>query len=296
MPIQFLMQPYYYRLAFYVQEERVHPIRVLKRFPFQGCGMGDNPTPEELKDFENMRDECYRNWENSGIRASVIAELEKISVEKLNRVTKIIGFACGSLWEFFRKLKKHPYGNDNLLRVEAQHAVIKEMQAYIEKRCGHPVQIYAQDPAYTPQDEEKILKPLHIKRLEDPEGFLEIDDTAIVFAVQPCFSFLQVVADITEDVGPAMIIHSEVEKDAPWEEYKVALQHVETEWAQFQATRPARHLPGLKNSFRITKNMCSKTRRIYLLAVRQGSMFGIEPRYLVKLDYTSVIDSLQWYR
>jgi hypothetical protein len=132
MPIQFLTQPYFYRHQFHVHEERVHPIRVLKQSPFRRHGNGD-PTPDELRDFENTWDECYRNWENSGIRASVIAELEKTSVEKLNRVTKIIGFGTGSFWEMFRLDARVC-----LLRRAAQHGVIKEMQAYIEKKMRPP--------------------------------------------------------------------------------------------------------------------------------------------------------------
>jgi hypothetical protein len=53
-------------------------------------------------------------------------------------------------------------------------------------------------------------------------------------------AFLQVVADDIEIAGPVMIIYKEIEKDAPWEEYKVAEQNPD------DFCMPTRPVPGYR--------------------------------------------------
>ncbi|KAL4790171.1 hypothetical protein BDV19DRAFT_382527 [Aspergillus venezuelensis] len=78
------------------------------------------------------------------------------------------------------------------------------------------IKCYAQDPAYTEVD-ISLLRALGIDPLDDPKGFLEIDDETLVFSVSPNVPVKQIVADVA---WPGVMVWNTVsleEKEAQWE-------------------------------------------------------------------------------
>ncbi|KAL4994828.1 hypothetical protein BDV10DRAFT_197164 [Aspergillus recurvatus] len=85
-----------------------------------------------------------------------------------------------------------------------------EGKEYDEVKC------YAQDPAYTEAD-RSLLRSIGIQPLDDPKGFLEIDDETLIFSVSPNIPVKQIIADVQ---WPGAMIWNTVveeEKEARWE-------------------------------------------------------------------------------
>ncbi|KAL4786531.1 hypothetical protein BJX76DRAFT_346205 [Aspergillus varians] len=81
---------------------------------------------------------------------------------------------------------------------------------------GDEIKCYAQDPAYNDVD-QALLRDIGIEPLDDPKGFLEIDEDTLVFSVSPNVPVKQVVADVQ---WPGAMIWNTVsleEKEARWE-------------------------------------------------------------------------------
>lgn len=180
-----------------------------------------------------------------------MASLEKLKASgALGRsIRKIVGFGLGSL--SFLEDEYH------CSRAHAQHAAVRTMAKALKARglgargmngngngClelttngngngdrdlygdsgkdsgmevdGDEVKCYAQDPAYNDVD-QALLRGIGIEPLDDPKGFLEIDEDTLVFSVSPNVPVKQVVADVQ---WPGAMIWNTVsleEKEARWE-------------------------------------------------------------------------------
>ncbi|KAK3935943.1 hypothetical protein QBC46DRAFT_297140 [Diplogelasinospora grovesii] len=88
-----------------------------------------------------------------------------------------------------------------------QHALILTIRDFLAKR-GHVVQCYAQDPIYTDIDRQ-ALDEHGITVLDDPKGFLEIDEETVVISQYPDIPVRQITADITR---PALMIWNTVKE------------------------------------------------------------------------------------
>ena len=112
-------------------------------------------------------------------------------------VRKIVAFACSSM-DDERKPKdrqRHAVQHAMLLTVRD---VIKQIQADIFLQ--QPVDVYCQDPMYTPGD-ATVLAENGIAVLEDPHAFLAVDETTIVVAIAPSVPVRQIVADLARPVA-----------------------------------------------------------------------------------------------
>ena len=67
---------------------------------------------------------------------------------------------------------------------------------------GSEIRCYAQDPIYTSIDKQ-VLRDVGITVVDNPKGFLEVDEASVVFCSYPNIPIRQVVADIAR---PALII------------------------------------------------------------------------------------------
>ena len=65
----------------------------------------------------------------------------------------------------------------------------------MKKRTGEDIRCYAQDPSYLDCDKE-FLKTICIDTIEDPKGFLEVDEKTLVVSVSPDVPVKQIVADL----------------------------------------------------------------------------------------------------
>lgn len=179
-----------------------------------------------------------------------MASLEKLKASGAlsKSIRKIVGFGLGSM--SFLEDQYH------CARAHAQHAAIRTMAKALKARglgvrgmngngdeCSEfttngngnrdgdldggsgkgegmdvdgDIKCYAQDPAYNDVD-QALLRNIGIEPLDDPKGFLEIDEDTLVFSVSPNVPVKQVVADVQ---WPGAMIWNTVsleEKEARWE-------------------------------------------------------------------------------
>ncbi|KAH6986524.1 hypothetical protein BKA56DRAFT_430017, partial [Ilyonectria sp. MPI-CAGE-AT-0026] len=112
-------------------------------------------------------------------------------------ITKIVCFGLGPLTPL----------NDRSQRVHTQHAAALTMAHAIKERTGCTVQIYSQEPAYT-RICEQVLGPHGITILTGVQGFLEVDNSTVVFSVAPNVPVKQIVVDLAR---PAIMVWDNVE-------------------------------------------------------------------------------------
>lgn len=114
-------------------------------------------------------------------------------------VRKVIAFACSPLaWDV-----------EGCHRSLVQHAATLAIRDHLlAKQSDTPdaIQCYAQDPQYTDTDKQ-VLQEEGITVVDDPRGFLELDDETVVLAIAPDISVRQITADLAR---PAMMVWDDV--------------------------------------------------------------------------------------
>ncbi|KAL4734044.1 hypothetical protein BDV11DRAFT_213192 [Aspergillus similis] len=85
-----------------------------------------------------------------------------------------------------------------------------------EEKEGDEIKCYAQDPAYSEAD-WSLLRSIGIEPLDDPKGFLEIDEETLVFSVSPNVPVKQIVADVQWPGAMIWNTVAEEEGEARWE-------------------------------------------------------------------------------
>lgn len=179
------------------------------------------PTEDRLrKEFAA----CLTNWnEVNDLSQRLESALEKV---ELPTVTKIVAFACATISDAERDGARH------------QHVLLLALKRILEARQGQrhslaeltdsslsaaptkpsattvatipstipPIQCFAQDPAYT--DIDKVILAEHgVTVLDDPRGFLQVDNQSAVLSFAPDICVRQIVADIAR---PAVLIWNTV--------------------------------------------------------------------------------------
>ncbi|KAK4033619.1 hypothetical protein C8A01DRAFT_49833 [Parachaetomium inaequale] len=98
-------------------------------------------------------------------------------------------------------------------RSVAQHVLVLAVRKWVAAAARGVVKCYAQDPSYTAVD-KRLLRNKGVTVLEDPRGFLEVDDDSVVISISPTVPVRQIVADIAR---PMVLIWDrgvEVEEEA----------------------------------------------------------------------------------
>ncbi|KAN0095653.1 hypothetical protein V8E51_016364 [Hyaloscypha variabilis] len=173
--------------------------KVTKEF----CGRS-LPRPDLLREeAEAFFRTCCEEWETSEAckQFRAILDAAKIPVG----IAKIVAFACGT----FSYISQKPVHSRGISRAATQHALILTVRDVLgKKKDGGSGEIvcYAQDPVYSELDKE-ILQQSGIQILDDPAGFLEVDESAVVLSFCPNVCVRQVVCDIAR---PAMMIWDSV--------------------------------------------------------------------------------------
>ncbi|BAE66015.1 unnamed protein product [Aspergillus oryzae RIB40] len=128
-------------------------------------------------------------------------------------IRKIVCFGLGSLGRL---------SGDCYTRTHTQHAAVETIAASLVRRGlsgSQEIKCYAQDPVYDEVDHE-FLRSIGITPLEDPKGFLEVDEHTLVFSVSPDVPVKQIVTDLH---WPGAMIWDTVtpsEKRKSWAKYK----------------------------------------------------------------------------
>ncbi|KAK3291385.1 uncharacterized protein B0H64DRAFT_47656 [Chaetomium fimeti] len=136
-------------------------------------------------------------WDASAACRKLTATLQGMAdAGRLPHVDKVVAFACN-----------RPSVVERAERVAAEHAVVLSIRDFFARRSPTTtVQCYAQDPLYEDVDRE-VLGELGMTVLEHPRGFLEVDESAVVFAQAPGVAVRQIVADIAR---PAVMVWDRV--------------------------------------------------------------------------------------
>ncbi|KAI1389507.1 uncharacterized protein F4822DRAFT_442774 [Hypoxylon trugodes] len=191
-----------------------------------------NPDPtlsamEVNQEFNVVR----QRWEGSDSFAR-LKTVFKANKPLLTNVTKIVAFACGqlatgpgicsfsanqhalalSLQTLISKAKATKFGFSGVLQT-----VQKSLK---RKKGGHctptTVPCFAQDPAYMTIDKQ-ILEGLGFTIVDDPRGFLEVDDDSVVIFLTPNTPIQQVVFDLAR---PAAVFQEWLRADVNGPEAK----------------------------------------------------------------------------
>lgn len=166
--------------------------------PLQICYGGQNEGSHH-SDLSETRDtfRAYREtWEASENCRALKSSLA--SAAPLPRITKIIAFACSSI-------SRDP--DQTAHRAATQHALILTLRDALQSSQpgdgggAQQIRCLAQDPAYSDAD-RAVLAELGITAVDDPEGFLEVDDQSAVLSFSPNVPVRQVVTDLAR---PALL-------------------------------------------------------------------------------------------
>lgn len=150
-----------------------------------------------------------RDFLARGIRAFADCQprtrLEAALRRRLPRVKKIVAFANNSI-------AVTQDGRARDMSSDVQHALMLELRKILldigsehgtshtgqedrGKKCTNDIALYAQDPAYTDVD-RAVLGEHGIEIVDDPGGFLEVDEEAAVLSFSPNIPVRSIVADI----------------------------------------------------------------------------------------------------
>lgn len=158
----------------------------------------ENPDPSK-EQVQELFTESIQAWEESEtckkLRTTLLARKDSLN----GKINKIVAFANGS---FSLDLMDKSYH-----RTSFQHAMIltlRDIFAQVDETSG--VKCLAQDPAYTDAD-RAVLQDSDITVVDDPKGFLEVDESTIVTSFAPN---VPVKAVISEIARPAVIIWNTV--------------------------------------------------------------------------------------
>lgn len=126
------------------------------------------------------------------------------------RIKKIVAFACGSITHSDERSKGrscYQHGLIKTLRDILTQARHDNVNLTREQREEH-IQCFIQDPAYTDIDRELLQDDYGVATiLENPEGFLEVDDSTVVLSFGPNVPVRQIVVDIAK---PAVMIWNRI--------------------------------------------------------------------------------------
>ncbi|KAF3027952.1 hypothetical protein E8E15_001452 [Penicillium rubens] len=153
---------------------------------------------EKVRGYEFARDIFKRkcvSWEESVTRANFEEILKEAEGHKINNV---VGLACGSL--------SRPYRYNSAV----QHALLITVKNWLETNGLDEKELscYAQDPEYTDVD-RRILHDVGFQVVDDPDGFLKVDEQSIVLSIAANIPVKHIIADIAR---PAIVIWLEVEE------------------------------------------------------------------------------------
>lgn len=162
---------------------------------FMSLGVTNYQLPDCPVPIEQLRarfHEIKARWDSSSKCEEFRSLMENIH---LPPIKKIVAFACGTL--------SHPFEKSPA----TQHAFTLTLRDCLSaKQPGTIIECLAQDPGYYEEDKQ-VLREAGIVPVDDPNGFLEVDEDTVVFSQIPSAPIRQIIADIAR---PAMMIWRKV--------------------------------------------------------------------------------------
>lgn len=147
-----------------------------------------------LEEFKNQYVIQSKTWEESKTCQSLVEQLERFTPSQIKGIKKIFGFALGNV-DKTEETRHKGY----VQRPIAQHASLKTIARFLEERNGgHRVPCYSQDPVLRDGRGAEFIESIGITALDDPKGFIEVDEDTFVVSVAPNIPVRQVIADTTK--------------------------------------------------------------------------------------------------
>ncbi|EYE94765.1 uncharacterized protein EURHEDRAFT_412584 [Aspergillus ruber CBS 135680] len=172
----------------------------------------DNITVEKVRTaFERQ----WEAWKQSKTCKHLTQQLEKLTPNQVAAITKIVGFALGPV--ACLDVKFADGIGPSAANALTQHMALLTIAKILEQQNGgRKVKCYTQDPVNKGVGNES-LKTLGITSLDDPKGFLEVDDKTLVVSIHPNVPVRQVIADLQY---PAAMLWNTVEEPVKreWEQ------------------------------------------------------------------------------
>ncbi|KAE9368094.1 hypothetical protein N431DRAFT_561865 [Stipitochalara longipes BDJ] len=156
------------------------------------------PT-ESLKDTKDIFKSNQQQWEESEQCKQLTSIVQSINISV--DIQQIVAFACGSI--------RHD-SEQQTPQSSFQHALVITLRNILSKKqedLGR-ISCYAQDPAYSEVD-MLILRENGITVLDDPEGFLKVDDSTLVISCAAQVPVKQITLDLAR---PAAMIWDRIKE------------------------------------------------------------------------------------
>ena len=151
-------------------------------------------TPLSVADLGHALEARRREFHDSG-HWDHLMRLFELKQHSLSRVEKIVAFACGSMAKGI--------GTDPS-RSLTQHVLVLALRDLLAtlRSERRPIPCFVQDPTYTAEDQQ-LLASQAVAVHEDPDGFLEVDETTLTVSFCASAPVKQIIADL---VRPAAMI------------------------------------------------------------------------------------------
>jgi hypothetical protein len=169
------------------------PVEVAHWTEIRNAHTGELVSPWPASDYATVRQrfqQARRSLEGSELFAQIRSMLTSTAIP--HGIHKIVALACSTL----------TWAGDGSSRSMAQHALALAIGDLLGSGGDGGVQCYAQDPIYTPTDEQ-VLCEAGFTVVDDPRAFLEVDEDSVVIAISPDIPIRQIIADIAR---PAIMI------------------------------------------------------------------------------------------
>lgn len=169
--------------------------------------MRDKTTNKFLEEPRGLSFEAAQGAFDAGVKAwEGSEECKRITAALLastipDKITKVIAFACCTV-------SSHE-ANDHSIIQHALMLTVKQILQEKNRTADVDIGCYAQDPVYTDVD-RAVLEGAGIRVLDDPHGFLEVNDSSVVIAFSPNVPVRQIVADVAR---PAIMVWNKVKRE-----------------------------------------------------------------------------------
>ncbi|KAK3299893.1 uncharacterized protein B0H64DRAFT_2471 [Chaetomium fimeti] len=186
--------------------------------PGTGEPVPQPPLPRSAPETLATLQQAQAQWNSGAACRELVATLHSAAEARqaaglapLPHVDKVVAFACNQLST-----------TEDAGRVAAEHALVLSLRDFFtthtqrrDPETAGVVRCYAQDPAYQDVD-RAVLAEVGVTVLDHPRGFLEVDESAVVFSLAPDVAVRQVVADLAR---PAVMVWNrvrEIPREGDW--------------------------------------------------------------------------------
>ncbi|KAH8705763.1 hypothetical protein BGW36DRAFT_435749 [Talaromyces proteolyticus] len=185
-------------------------VRIYHRRVLRSITRKEFPANNQIRSLSDSR-EIFANNSQTWYSSSQCEQLKSIllSITTPANIRKIIAFGLGTIAARWPPCSSTGSSYQHALILTLQDIFHKKQQKQQGAHLSTIISCYSQDPAYTYTD-KILLSESGITVLDDPDGFLEIDDSTLVVSCAPNAPVKEIVSDIA---CPAIMIWNRVKDE-----------------------------------------------------------------------------------